>query len=81
MSSFLSSLASKAQSALEQSPIAGQVSQLQSKLQGGTEHPTANEAAAHGGVSSRALGNLSYQFRNLQMQYGGGYVYTSSFFC
>lgn len=78
MSSFLSSLASKAQSAYEQSPIAGQVADLQSKLQQKTgsagadhkEHPTANEAAAQGGYAgkSRTLGNLTHQFRTFQMQ-------------
>lgn len=84
MSGFFSSLASKAQSAYEQSPLAGQVADLQTKLQqqmgssgagtgaGGDhkEHPTANEAAAQGGYAakSRTLGNLTHQFRNIQMQ-------------
>lgn len=75
MSSFFSSLASKAQNAYEQSPISGQVSQLQSKLQqqhqSDPEQPSANQAAAQGGIGakSQVLGNITHQFRNLQMQY------------
>ena len=79
MSSFFSSLATKAQSAYEQSPISSQVSHLQAKLQkssdqGGTgsaEQPSANQAASQGGVGakSQVLGSITHQFRNLQMQY------------
>ncbi|KAL5535615.1 LSP1 [Sanghuangporus sanghuang] len=81
MSSFFSSLATKAQSAYEQSPLSSQVSHLQSKLQKQQEHggadsaepqqPTENQSAAQGGIGakSQVLGNITYQFRNLQMQY------------
>ncbi|KAI5124602.1 hypothetical protein M0805_004213 [Coniferiporia weirii] len=74
MSSFFSSLANKAQTAFEGSPLADQVSQLQSKLQshgGSAERPTANEAAAQGGLGARsnALGSITHQFKTLQMQY------------
>ncbi|KAL5534143.1 hypothetical protein ACEPAG_604 [Sanghuangporus baumii] len=79
MSSFFSSIATKAQSVYEQSPLSGQMSHLQSKLQKQQEHgtadsaeqPTANHSAAQGGIGakSQVLGSISYQFRNLQMQY------------
>jgi len=65
MSSFFNSLADKAQTALNSSSI-GQ--QIQSKLGGAGEHHASTDGAAQGGRSS-TLGNLSYQFRNLQMQY------------
>lgn len=69
MSSFFSSLANKAQSAYEQSPISSQVSQLQTKL-GSTG--AANETATPGqGTQTTGLrGNIVHQFRNLQLQYG-----------
>ncbi|KAL5518845.1 LSP1 [Sanghuangporus vaninii] len=79
MSSFFSSLTTKAQSVYEQSPLSSQVSHLQSKLHkeqehggaGSAEQPTANQSAAQGGIGakSQVLGNITYQFRNLQMQY------------
>ncbi|KAL5495166.1 LSP1 [Sanghuangporus weigelae] len=79
MSSFFSSIATKAQSVYEQSPLSSQVSHLQSKVQKQQEHggadsaeqPTANQSAAQGGIGakSQVLGSITYQFRNLQMQY------------
>lgn len=72
--SFLSSLTTKAQSAWEESPLSSQVQQLQSKL-GGSGHktgqPSANEAAAQGGIADKnpLLGNITHQFRTMQMQY------------
>ncbi|KLO20220.1 hypothetical protein SCHPADRAFT_992308 [Schizopora paradoxa] len=70
MSSFFNSLADKAQTALNSSSI-GQ--QIQSKLGGVTgEHQAgAGEGSAQGGPGGRnsTLGNLTHQFRSLQMQY------------
>lgn len=70
MSTFFSSLASKAQSAYEQSPLSAQVAQIQNKIQshGGSGEQSANQAA-QGGSKSQVLGTLTHQFRNLQMQY------------
>lgn len=80
MSSYLSSLAEKAQNAFNESPLAAQVQQLQSKVQqhssgpsAGTQQPTANDPAAQGdtGVAGKSplMGNLTHQLRNFQMQY------------
>ena len=60
MSTFFNSLVDKAQSAYEGSQLAGQVNQLQSKLQGGN---------ASSGKEGAALGNLGHQFKAFQMQY------------
>ena len=70
MSSFFNSLADKAQTALNSSSI-GQ--QIQSKLGGvtGEHHGGAGEGSAQGGPGGKSstLGNLTHQFRSLQMQY------------
>ncbi|THH06808.1 hypothetical protein EW145_g3830 [Phellinidium pouzarii] len=71
MPSFLSSLANKAQTAYEGSPLAGQVTQIQSKLQshGGADTSAGGDAQGGLGAKSSALGNIHHQFKQLQMQY------------
>ena len=70
MSSFFSSLANKAQSAYDASPISSQVQQLQSKL-GSSGTGTEGSAAGHGQGDQPTgfRGNIVHQFRNLQLQY------------
>lgn len=80
MSSFFTKLAEKAQTAYNESPISGQVSQLSSKVaahtgttQGTTGESAAQQSGAGGafGTKSPLVTNLTHQFRTLQMQYSG----------
>ncbi|KAF9229348.1 hypothetical protein BS17DRAFT_17896 [Gyrodon lividus] len=63
--SFLSSFADKAQSAINQSPLAGHLPGTSSA----NDQPSANQAAAQGGHRSLALESLQYQIRNIGQQY------------
>lgn len=63
VSSFLSSFADKAQSAINQTPLAG-------RIPGTTaDQPSANQSAAQGGHRSVALEALQHQFRTIGQQY------------
>ncbi|KAG1833871.1 Eisosome component PIL1-domain-containing protein [Suillus variegatus] len=63
VSSFLSSFADKAQSAISQTPLAG-------RIPGTTaDQPSANQSAAQGGHRSVALEALQHQFRTIGQQY------------
>ncbi|KAG2154910.1 Eisosome component PIL1-domain-containing protein [Suillus clintonianus] len=64
VSSFLSSFADKAQSAINQSPLAGHIPGTSA-----TGQPTANQAAAQGGNRSVALEAFQHQIRSLGQQY------------
>ncbi|KIO08221.1 hypothetical protein M404DRAFT_997147 [Pisolithus tinctorius Marx 270] len=66
-SGFFSQIADKAQSAINQSPLAGHVPGASS---GGGEQPSANQAAAQGGgTRSHTLETLQFQLRNIGQQY------------
>ncbi|KAJ2913389.1 hypothetical protein MD484_g7027, partial [Candolleomyces efflorescens] len=75
MPSFFSSLADKAQSAINASPLAGKIpvphgsSAPRPPSPDPSSQPPANQAAAQGGGRSHALDSLSYQFRAFQQQY------------
>lgn len=60
VSGFLSSIADKAQNAINQTPLAGHI---------GTTDPSSNHAASQGGHRSFALESLQHQIRNLGQQY------------
>jgi hypothetical protein len=62
VSGFFSSIADKAQSAINQTPLAGHIP-------GTTGDPSANQAASQGGRRSFALESLQHQIRNLGQQY------------
>ena len=64
VSGFLSSIADKAQNAINQTPLAGHI-------HGTTPagDPSANQAASQGGRRSFALESLQHQIRNLGQQY------------
>lgn len=69
-SSFLSSIADKAQSAINSSPLAGHIPGIQPS--GATEsatQPSANDAA---GQKSHAFESIQHQFRSIQQQYTYG---------
>jgi len=68
---FLSSLADKAQSAINASPLAGHLptSMGRSSSPDSAAQPTANEAAAQGGHKSSALDSIQYQLRAFGQQY------------
>ncbi|KAF9242879.1 Eisosome component PIL1-domain-containing protein [Melanogaster broomeanus] len=63
--SFLSSFADKAQSAINQTPLAGHLPGTTSA----SDQPSANQAATQGGHRSLALESIQYQLRNLGQQY------------
>ncbi|KAG2350430.1 hypothetical protein BDR05DRAFT_870332 [Suillus weaverae] len=62
VSSFLSAFADKAQSAINQTPLAGHIP-------GTTDQPSANQSAAQGGHRSVALEALQHQIRSIGQQY------------
>lgn len=66
VSSFFSQIADKAQSAINQSPLAGHIP---GASPGGTGQPSANQAAAQGGTRSHTIETLQYQLRNIGQQY------------
>ncbi|KAI6031777.1 hypothetical protein BKA83DRAFT_673496 [Pisolithus microcarpus] len=66
ISSFFSQIADKAQSAINQSPLAGHIP---GASPGGTGQPSANQAAAQGGTRSHTIETLQYQLRNIGQQY------------
>ncbi|KAG1870030.1 Eisosome component PIL1-domain-containing protein [Suillus subluteus] len=65
VSSFLSSFADKAQSAINQTPLAGHVPGITNA----TDQPSANQSAAQGGHRSVALEALQHQIRSIGQQY------------
>lgn len=68
--SFLSSIADKAQSAINNSPLAGHIPGYQQS--GGTDsatQPSPNDAA---GQKSHAFESIQHQFRSIQQQYTYG---------
>ncbi|KAG6336939.1 hypothetical protein ID866_2133 [Astraeus odoratus] len=66
VSSFFSQIADKAQNALNQTPLAAH---LPGASSGGSDQPSANQAAAQGGHRSLALESLHYQIRSIGQQY------------
>lgn len=66
VSSFLSSFADKAQSAINQTPLAGHVPGIGTSA---TEQPSANQSAAQGGHRSVTLEALQHQIRSIGQQY------------
>ncbi|OAX42385.1 hypothetical protein K503DRAFT_779970 [Rhizopogon vinicolor AM-OR11-026] len=64
VSSFLSSFADKAQSAINQTPLAGHIPGTSA-----TDQPSANQAAAQGGNRSVTLEALQHQIRSIGQQY------------
>ncbi|KAG1757504.1 Eisosome component PIL1-domain-containing protein [Suillus lakei] len=64
VSSFLSSFADKAQSAINQTPLAGHIPGTSA-----TDQPSANQSAAQGGHRSVALEALQHQIRSIGQQY------------
>ncbi|EAU93037.1 hypothetical protein CC1G_06757 [Coprinopsis cinerea okayama7 len=72
MPSFLSSIADKAQSAIQASPLAGHLPSSLGPRPASPDdasQPPANQAAAQGGHKSHTLEAISHQFRSLQQQY------------
>ncbi|KAG1864140.1 hypothetical protein DFJ58DRAFT_772835 [Suillus subalutaceus] len=65
VSSFLSSFADKAQSAINQTPLAGHVPGIANA----TDQPSANQSAAQGGHRSVAFEALQHQIRSIGQQY------------
>lgn len=65
VSSFLSSFADKAQSAINQTPLAGHVPGITNA----TDQPSANQSAAQGGHRSVTLEALQHQIRSIGQQY------------
>jgi hypothetical protein len=65
MSSFLSTFADKAQSAINQTPLAGHIPGISNT----TDQPSANQSAAQGGHRSVALEALQHQIRSIGQQY------------
>ncbi|KAG1801559.1 Eisosome component PIL1-domain-containing protein [Suillus plorans] len=63
VSSFLSSFADKAQSAINQTPLAGHIPGTTA------DQPSANQSAAQGGHRSVTLEALQHQFRTIGQQY------------
>ncbi|KAG9222852.1 hypothetical protein PLEOSDRAFT_1101731 [Pleurotus ostreatus PC15] len=70
---FLASIADKAQSAINASPLAGHLPNVgghgRPVSPDGATQPSANEAAAQGGHRSHAFESLQYQLRSFQQQY------------
>lgn len=66
VSSFFSQIADKAQSAINQTPLAAH---RPGASTGVAQQPSANQAAAQGGNRSHALESLQYQLRNIGQQY------------
>ena len=77
--SFFSSLADKAQDAINASPLAAHLPSgvARPPSPDSASQPTANQAAAQGGAKSHTLESLQYQFRSLQQQYS--YVFLLHF--
>lgn len=69
MPGFLTSLADKAQSALNATPLAAHLPHNRPTSPDATPQPSANQAATQGGLRSHALENISYQIRSLGQQY------------
>jgi len=65
VSGFLSSFADKAQSAINQTPLAGHIPGTTST----SDQPSANQTAAQGGHRSVTLEALQHQFRSIGQQY------------
>jgi hypothetical protein len=65
VSSFLSSFADKAQSAINQTPLAGHIPGTTCA----TDQQSANHAAAQGGPRSVTLETLQHQIRSIGQQY------------
>jgi hypothetical protein len=73
VSDFLSSIADKAQSAINSSPLAGHIPGVQrANSPDPATQPSANNAAAQGVSKSHALESIQHQFRSLQQQYTYG---------
>lgn len=70
---FLASIADKAQSAINASPLAGHLPNVgghgRPVSPDASTQPSANEAAAQGGHRSHAFESLQYQLRSFQQQY------------
>jgi hypothetical protein len=66
MSNFMSSMADKAQSAINASPLAGHIPGIRQEQTG---QPSANQAAAEGGHRSYVLDAIHHQIRALGQQY------------
>jgi len=73
MPGFLSSIADKAQSAINASPLAGHIPTSSHHARPSSPdpapQPSANAAAGQGGAKSHTLEALQYQFRTIQQQY------------
>ena len=70
VSDFLSSIADKAQSALNSSPLSAHISGLQNPASSDSAtQPSANDAA---GQKSHAFDSIQHQFRSLQQHYTYG---------
>ena len=73
VSEFLSSIADKAQSAINSSPLAGHIPGVQrSSSPDPATQPSANDAAAQGASKSHTFESIQHQFRSLQQQYTYG---------
>lgn len=66
MSSLFSSLAEKAQIAIDASPLAGHVPKIINKP---LDQPPANQAASQGGAKSHTLEAIQHQIRSFGQQY------------
>jgi hypothetical protein len=64
VSSFLSSFADKAQSAINQTPLAGHIPGTSAP-----DQPSANQSAAQGGHRSVTMEALQHQIRSIGQQY------------
>lgn len=80
MSSFLSTIAEKAQNALNQTPLANHIPGHSPSSTPGVHHPGAGGSGAEAGsgagqsgsggfLKSHAFENISHQFRTFQQQY------------
>jgi hypothetical protein len=69
-SSFLSSIADKAQSAINSSPLAGHIPGYQQS--GTTSTDSATQPSANDGQKSHAFESIQHQFRSIQQQYTYG---------
>ncbi|KAI6047584.1 Eisosome component PIL1-domain-containing protein [Pisolithus marmoratus] len=67
VSSFFSQIADKAQSAINQTQLAGH--HIPGSPSGGAGQPSANQAAGQGGARSHTLETLQHQLRNIGQQY------------
>ena len=69
MPSFLTSIADKAQSAINASPLAGHIPPLHGRPTPGQELDGQPQAAAQSGYRSHALDAIQHQLRTIGQQY------------